>query len=551
MHTKKLKIIPLGGLGEFGMNCLALRWEDDIIVIDAGLMFPESELLGVDIVVPDISYLIENKQHVRAIILTHGHEDHIGGLPWILNELKVPVYATEFTLAYVEGKLEEHQMLDETELIEIAPREKFTVGPFTIEPIRVTHSLVDCVALAIDTPVGVVIHTGDFKIDLSPLDGKPFDLHTFAEYGKRGVLALLQDSTNVERPGYTPSESAVRPRLDEVFSRTAKKLFFSCFSSSIYRIRIALELARAHGRKVAVVGRSMMESTEIAQDLGYIDVPPGLIINPGQMRDYPPEQLMVLISGTQGEPMSALSRAAVDNHKNARIDAGDTVVLSSRVIPGNEKAIFRVIDHLSRREANVIYDDGAHGLIHVSGHGSQEEMRLLINLVRPKYFIPVHGDYRYLRKHAKVAMETGAVEHAIVIEDGDVLEVDRHDVRKKDKVTAGRILIDSGSSIDVVEDLVIRDRRILSEDGIVLAVVGINKRTGKVERPPEVVMRGFGGADITDEARKVVLKTLDGLSGEEKSDYGMVNEKVRVELKRLIQKSTGRRPMIMPVVLEI
>ncbi|MFP5210108.1 MAG: ribonuclease J [Acidobacteriota bacterium] len=551
MHTKKLKIIPLGGLGEFGMNCLALRWEDDIIVIDAGLMFPESELLGVDIVVPDISYLIENKQHVRAIILTHGHEDHIGGLPWILNELKVPVYATEFTLAYVEGKLEEHQMLDETELIEIAPREKFTVGPFTIEPIRVTHSLVDCVALAIDTPVGVVIHTGDFKIDLSPLDGKPFDLHTFAEYGKRGVLALLQDSTNVERPGYTPSESAVRPRLDEVFSRTAKKLFFSCFSSSIYRIRIALELARAHGRKVAVVGRSMMESTEIAQDLGYIDVPPGLIINPGQMRDYPPEQLMVLISGTQGEPMSALSRAAVDNHKNARIDAGDTVVLSSRVIPGNEKAIFRVIDHLSRREANVIYDDGAHGLIHVSGHGSQEEMRLLINLVRPKYFIPVHGDYRYLRKHAKVAMETGAVEHAIVIEDGDVLEVDKHDVRKKDKVTAGRILIDSGSSIDVVEDLVIRDRRILSEDGIVLAVVGINKRTGKVERPPEVVMRGFGGADITDEARKVVLKTLDGLSGEEKSDYGMVNEKVRVELKRLIQKSTGRRPMIMPVVLEI
>ena len=551
MHTKKLKIIPLGGLGEFGMNCLALRWEDDIIVIDAGLMFPESELLGVDIVVPDISYLIENKQHVRAIILTHGHEDHIGGLPWILNELKVPVYATEFTLAYVEGKLEEHQMLDETELIEIAPREKFTVGPFTIEPIRVTHSLVDCVALAIDTPVGVVIHTGDFKIDLSPLDGKPFDLHTFAEYGKRGALALLQDSTNVERPGYTPSESAVRPRLDEVFSRTAKKLFFSCFSSSIYRIRIALELARAHGRKVAVVGRSMMESTEIAQDLGYIDVPPGLIINPGQMRDYPPEQLMVLISGTQGEPMSALSRAAVDNHKNARIDAGDTVVLSSRVIPGNEKAIFRVIDHLSRREANVIYDDGAHGLIHVSGHGSQEEMRLLINLVRPKYFIPVHGDYRYLRKHAKVAMETGAVEHAIVIEDGDVLEVDKHDVRKKDKVTAGRILIDSGSSIDVVEDLVIRDRRILSEDGIVLAVVGINKRTGKVERPPEVVMRGFGGADITDEARKVVLKTLDGLSGEEKSDYGMVNEKVRVELKRLIQKSTGRRPMIMPVVLEI
>ena len=551
MQTKKLKIIPLGGLGEFGMNCLALRWEDDIIVIDAGLMFPESELLGVDVVVPDITYLIENKEHVRAIILTHGHMDHIGGLPWILSEIKVPVYATEFTLAYVEGNLEEHHLLDETELVEIVPKEKFTIGPFTIEPIHVTHSIVDAVSLAIETPVGVVIHTGDFKIDLSPLDGKLFDLHTFAEYGKRGVLALLQDSTNVERPGYTPSESAVRPRLDEIFSRTKKKLFFSCFSSSVYRIRIALELARAHGRKVAVVGRSMMESTEIAQDLGYIDIPQGLIINPGQMRDFPPEQLMVLISGTQGEPMSALSRAAVDNHKHARIDAGDTVVLSSRIIPGNEKSIFRVIDHLYRRDANVIYDNGSNGLIHVSGHGSQEEMSLLINLVRPKFFVPVHGNYGNLRRHAQVAMNTGAVEHAIVIEDGDVLELDRKDARKKDKVTTGRILIDSGSFNDVVEDLVIKDRRILSEDGVVLVVLAINKRTGKVEQAPEVVMRGFGGADITDQAREAVLKTLDGLSTEEKSDYGMVKEKVRVELKRLIQKTTGRRPMIMPVIMEI
>ena len=551
MHTKKLKIIPLGGLGEFGMNCLALRWEDDIIVIDAGLMFPESELLGVDIVVPDITYLIENKQHVRAIVLTHAHMDHIGGLPWILSEIKVPVYATEFTLAYVEGNLEENQLLDETELVEITPREKFTIGPFTIEPIRVTHSLVDAVSLAIETPVGILIHSGDFKIDLSPLDDKPFDLHSFAEYGKRGVLALLQDSTNVERRGYTPSERAVIPRLDEVFSQTKKKLFFSCFSSSIYRIRIALDLARQHGRKVAIIGRSMMESTEIAQDLGYIDIPQGLVINPGQMRDYPPEQLMVLISGTQGEPMSALSRAAVDNHKHAHIDAGDTVVLSSRIIPGNEKSIFRVIDHLYRRDANVIYDDGSNGLIHVSGHGSQEEMRLLINLVRPKFFIPVHGNYGNLHKHAQIAMETGAVEHAIVIEDGDVLELDKKDVRKKDKVTTGRVLIDSGSSTDVVEDLVLRDRRILSEDGVVLAVLAINKRTGKVEQSPEVVMRGFGGSDITEQARELVLKTLDGLTTEEKTDYGMVKEKVRVELKRMIQKTTGRRPMIMPVILEI
>src|SRR6201995_5965326 len=299
MQTNKLKIIPLGGLGEFGMNCLAIRYKDDIIVIDAGLMFPESELLGVDIVVPDITYLVENREIVRGIILTHGHEDHIGGLPWILSELNVPVYGTEFTLAYVEGKLEEHKLLDDTELIEIAPGSKFPIGPFTVEPIRVTHSLVDCVALAIDTPVGVIVHTGDFKIDLSPPDGKAFDLHKFAEYGQRGVLALLQDSTNVERPGYTPSEWSVKPRLDEIVSRNKKKLFFSFFSSSIYRIGIAVNLAHAHGRKVAIIGRSMVESSEIAQDLGYLEVPPGIIIHPGQIGDYDPEEVMILISGTQ------------------------------------------------------------------------------------------------------------------------------------------------------------------------------------------------------------------------------------------------------------
>lgn len=552
MADAKLQIIPLGGLGEFGMNCLAIRWQNDIIVIDAGLMFPESELLGVDIVVPDISYLVENKERVRAIILTHGHEDHIGGLPWILSELNVPVYGTEFTLAYVEGKLEEHKMLDDTELIEITPGAKFGLGPFTIEAIRVTHSLVDCVALAIETPVGVIVHTGDFKIDLSPPDGKAFDLHRFAEYGKRGVLALLQDSTNVDRPGYTPSEWSVKPRLDELFSRTKKKLFFSCFSSSIYRIRIAMDLAHSHGRKVAVVGRSMVESSEVAQDLGYLEVPPGLLIHPGQIGDYAPDEVMVLISGTQGEPMSALSRAAVDNHKHARIAPGDTVVLSSRVIPGNEKSIYRVIDHLYRRDAHVIYDDGASGLIHVSGHASQEEQRLMINLLKPKFFIPVHGDYRHLKKHAELAQSIGVVDLALVIENGDVLELDRANARKTGKVTAGRVCIDSGSAGDVVEDIVIRDRRHLSEDGFVLPILTINKLTGKVERQPEVFTRGFVADEgLMESARQVVAKTLEGSSAEEKADYGVIKEKIRIDLKRHIQKNTSRRPLIMPVILEI
>jgi ribonuclease J len=554
MAQDKLKLIPLGGLGEFGMNCMAIRWQDDIIVIDAGLMFPEEELLGVDIVVPDISYLTENRDKVRAILLTHGHEDHIGGLPWILSELNVPVYGTEFTLALAEGKLEEHNLLDDADLIEMIPGRRITLGPFSIMPIRVTHSLVDCVALAVHTPVGVVLHTGDFKIDLSPPDNKPFDLHAFAELGKQGVLVLLQDSTNVDRSGYTPSERAVRPKLDEIFAQAKKKLFFSCFSSSIHRIRLAMELAHEHGRKVAVIGRSMDNATEIAQDLGYLDPPQGLIINPGQIRDTPANKLLILISGTQGEPMSALSRAAVNNHKFAKIDVEDTVLLSSRVIPGNEKAIYRMIDHLERRDANVIYDDGHSGLIHVSGHGSQEELRLMINLVRPKFFIPIHGDYRHLKRHAELAGSMGIVEKAILLEDGDVLELDKDSAAKTGKVTVGRVCIDSGgASTDVVEDLVIRDRKHLSEDGIVLPIIQINKRTGRLENPPEIVMRGTAIAEesLIAEARQVVQRTLDGSSTEEKADYGVIKEKIRTDLKRYIQKSTSRRPLIMPVILEI
>ncbi len=556
MPNGKLHVVPLGGLGEFGMNCMAVRWGDDIIVIDAGLMFPEAELLGVDIVVPDISYLIQNREHVRGLVLTHGHEDHIGAIPWLLSELNVPVYGTEFTLAYVEEKLDEHGLLDNAVLNEIRPGRAFRLGPFTIEPIQVTHSLVDCVSLAIHTPLGILIHTGDFKVDPTPSDNRLFDLHAFAEYGKRGVLALFQDSTNVERPGYTPSERAVRARFEHVFSTAEGRVFISCFSSSIHRIKLALELAALNNRKVALVGRSMAESAEIAQDLGYIDAPPGLIINPGQLKDYAPKQVAVLISGTQGEPMSSLSRAAVDNHRHAKIEPGDTVMLSSRIIPGNEKAIYRVIDHLFRRNAKVLYEDGTKPPLHVSGHASQEELKLIINLVRPQYFIPIHGEYRQLKLHAALAGEMrGAVGNIFLLESGEILEFDELGARKAGTVPVGRVCIDSGSTGDVVEELIIRDRRHLSEDGFVLPILAINKLTGQVENPPEIVMRGFAGAPadngFVEQAKRVVLDTLENSTHEEMSDYGVIKEKIRLDLKRFINKNTQRRPLIMPVILEI
>jgi ribonuclease J len=554
MPSGKLQIVPLGGLGEFGMNCMALRWGDDILVIDAGLMFPEAELLGVDIVVPDISYLIENRQKVRGIVLTHGHEDHIGALPWVLSELNVPVWGTEFTLAYVEDKLDEHGLLDDADLREIRPGERVKIGPFTVHPIQVTHSLVDCVALAVHTPLGVVIHTGDFKVDPTPTDNRLFDLHAFAEYGKEGVLALLQDSTNVERKGYTPSERAVRRKFDEVFARTERRLFISCFSSSIHRIKLAVDLAFEHGRKIAFIGRSMNNSAEIAEDLGYVEIPEGLLIHPGDMKNHPPNKVCVLISGTQGEPMSALSRAAVDNHKHAKIEKGDTVVLSSRIIPGNEKAIYRMIDHLFRREAHVIYEDGSSPPIHVSGHASQEELKLIINLVKPRFFIPVHGEYRQLKLHAEMAGSMhGSVGQVILIESGDVLEFDELGARKVGRVNVGRVCIDSGSRTDVVEDLIVKDRKHISEDGIVLPIIAINKLTGVVETSPEIVTRGFnpGEDGLLDGAKEIVMQTLDVSSDEEKADYGVIKEKIRADLKRYINKQTQKRPLIMPVILEI
>ncbi len=548
--------IPLGGLGEFGMNMLALRTGDDIIVIDAGLMFPEQELLGVDIVIPDITYLKQNKRMVRAIVLTHAHEDHIGAIPYILGDLNVPIYGTQFTMALVRKKLEEHGLLDSAKLHEVSPGDTTTLGPFQIEYLRVTHSTIDCVALAVRTPVGVIIHTGDFKIDPTPVDGKPFDLHAFARYGAEGVLALFSDSTNVERPGFTPSERAVVVRLEELFRAAPERVVVSCFSSSIHRIQQVIDVARVVGRKIGIVGRSMVDNIEIAHGLGKLRIPDGSMVRPQDIRGFDRRKLVVLASGTQAEPMSALSRVSVDNHRLMSIAENDTVILSSRLIPGNEKAIFRMIDHFFRRRVLVYYEGGRSAPIHVSGHASQEEMKILLQLVRPKYFVPLHGEYRHLFRHAALAEQVGAVSGEIfLLESGHPVEFTPDgSAYRREPVAAGRVCVDSGS-LEEIEDVVIRDRRHLSEDGVVVPIVAIDKHTGLIETPPEIVTRGFlpseDGQQILAKAREVILRTIEQSTPEEKMDWGVIKEKIRVELKRYLNKQTSKRPLILPVILEV
>ncbi len=556
MPENKLRVIPLGGLGEFGMNSMALEFGEDIIVIDAGMMFPEAELLGVDIVTPDFAYLKEHRDMVRAVVLTHGHEDHIGGLPFLLSDINVPVYGTAFTLALVERRLDEHHLSDKVKLKEIEPGDRLELGPFTVEFLNVTHSIVSAVALAITTPLGVIIHTGDFKVDPTPTDNKLFDLHALAEYGKRGVLLLLSDSTNVDRPGYTPSERAVRPKLEELFMRAERRLIISCFSSSIHRLQQILDLAQEYGRKVGFLGRSMLSATEISHNLGLLDIPNGILLRPQDIQDYDPAKVVCVISGTQGEPMSSLSRVAVDNHRHLSIRNGDTVVLSARIIPGNEKPIYRVLNHLARRGAEIIYGSGDPP-IHVSGHGSAEELKLVLNLVRPKYFIPIHGEYRQLSRHAALAehLHNHNLQDTFVLDTGDTVEIDEKGARRGERVAVGRILIDSGSLDDVVGEVVIRDRKHMSEDGFVMPVLAINKSTGRLEGQPEVVSRGFlspeDASTVIAEARQVVIKTLESSNAEERMDWGVMQEKIRADLKRYLNKQTARRPLIMPVVLEI
>jgi ribonuclease J len=554
LDHKSLWAIPLGGLGEFGMNMLALRFGDDIIVIDAGMMFPEAELLGVDIVIPDTAYLKQHKHMVRAIILTHCHEDHIGSIPYILRDINVPIYGTRFTLALVRKRLEERGLLDQAKLNEVAAGDKTVLGPFEIEYIHVTHSTIDCVALAVRTPRGVIIHTGDYKMDSTPPDGQPFDLHAFARYGEEGVLALFSDSTNVERPGYTPSERAVASRLEELFRSAPRKVLVSCFASSIHRIQIVVDIAAATGKKVGFVGRSMVDNVEIAHDLGLIRIPDGMVVRAQDLRAFDPHKLVILVSGSQAEPMSSMSRIAVDNHRMVSVDENDSVILSARIIPGNDKAIFRMLDHMFRRRALVYYDNNA-GLIHVSGHASQEEQKLLLQLVKPKYFIPVHGEFRQLFRHAALAHQLGVVSKEILLlEDGQPIEFTENGAFRREPIPVGRVCVDSGS-LEEIEDIVIRDRRHLSEDGVVVPIVAMDKHNGRLSSQPEIITRGFLPSDddqgLIAGAREIVLKTIQNSNAEEKSDWTVMKEKIRVDLKRYLNKQTSKRPLILPVILEV
>jgi ribonuclease J len=535
------------------MNMMVLRLGDDIIVIDAGMMFPESELLGVDLVIPDISYLKQNRAKVRAIVLTHGHEDHIGALPYILRDLNVPVYGTRFTLALVKKRLEEAGLLDSTTLREVIPGRLVEIGPYEIEFISVTHSTLDCVALAIRTPLGVIIHTGDYKIDQTPVDGAAFDLHALAKYGREGVLALFSDSTNVERPGFTPSERAIVPRIEELCRSAPRRVILSCFASSIHRIQQVIDIAVRINRKVAFVGRSMVDNVEIAHSLDLLRIPDGMVVRPQDIRGFDPKRLVILASGSQAEPMSSLSRIAVDNHRHVSVDENDTVILSARIIPGNEKSIFRMLDHMFRRRALVYYENSG-GLIHVSGHASQEEQKLILQLVKPKYFVPVHGEYRHLFRHAALAHQLGAVsEEIFLLENGQAVEFTEERAYRRDPVTAGRVLVDSGS-LEEIEEVVIRDRKHLSEDGVVVPIIAIDKHTGKLESQPEIVTRGVmseNGQELLVGAREVLMKTVAESNAEENSDWGVIKEKIRVDLKRYINKQTSKRPLILPVILEV
>ncbi len=548
-----LEVVPLGGLGEFGMNMLSLNWGETTIVVDAGVMFPDPELLGVDRIIPDLTYL-EEKGGASALVLTHGHEDHIGGVPHVAPFVHGPIYGTPLTLALVEPKLREHGLGD-AQLVPVRPRDRITIGPFTIEFIRVTHSMPDCVALAIHTPLGVIVHTGDFKIDQTPLDGEHFDIHRFAQLGTEGVLALFADSTNIDRRGFTGSETEVTEAFEEIFTSAGGRLIVAAFASSIYRMQIVVDLAAQFGRKVAFVGRGMIENSQIAQRLGYLHIPAGVQIRDADVMSYPAQDVLCLSTGSQGEPMSALSRIAIDDHRFVKIGRDDTVVLSARSIPGNEKAIGRVVNHVARRGADVIHEGIKH--VHVSGHGSEEELKLMLSLVRPRYFVPIHGEYRQLSQHARVAGRVFAGRdprpEILLAENGDIIQFDAAGARLAGKAPVGRVLID-GTRTGEVGDEVLRDRRHLAEDGLVVPVVAINKQTGALEGVPDIITRGFvmdDSPELLADGARLLIEVVEQASVEERTDQGLIKEKLRVELRRFLRKRSGRRPFVLPVIMEI
>jgi ribonuclease J len=548
-----LKIIPLGGLGEIGLNMAVFEYGEDIIVVDCGLMFPEPYMLGIDIVVPDISYLKERTGQVRGIFLTHGHEDHIGALPFVLPELPVPVFGTALTLGFVREKLKEYDLERSTELVTVRPREKVDAGVFQVEFIRVSHSIVDGCGLAIRSPQGVVIHTGDFKLDQTPVDGELTDLVTFCRYGEEGVLALMADSTNVEREGYTLSEKLVGDAFDEIFPRCPGRIIVAAFSSNIHRVQQVVEAAARCGRKVLLNGRSMIANVRIARELGYLSIPDDILIDLRELPRLPKEEVCMITTGSQGEPMSALTRIAMDDHKQIRLERGDTVILSSRFIPGNEKTISDLINHLYRRGAEVFHEKVSE--VHVSGHASQEELKLMLNLVKPRFFIPVHGEYRHLVKHSQLAQRVGIdPERCILAVNGDVVVFDGDECAIVDTVEAGRVFVD-GKGIGDVGEVVLKDRRHLSEDGMVVVIIAINQLSGEIIYGPDIVSRGFVFEDESqeylDEAKKVVLDTLANVNVEVRGDWGEVKQEVRRVLRRFFNKTIERRPVILPIILEM
>jgi ribonuclease J len=548
-----LEVVPLGGLREFGMNMMLISWGDTSILVDAGVMFPDPELPGVDLIIPDLSAIATGGRRVSALVLTHGHEDHIGAVPYVWPLIDGPVYGTPLTLALVEPKLEEHGIDPGDRLRRVGPRERVTEGPFTVEFLRVTHSMPDCVALAIETPAGTIVHTGDFKIDQTPIDGERFDLHRFGELGQRGVLALFADSTNIDRRGFTGAETDVADAFEEIFTATRGKIVVAMFSSSIFRMQIVVDLAHQFGRKVAFAGRGVVETSEIAQRLGLLRVPAGMLLRDADVKGYPAEDVLCITTGSQGEPLAALSRIAIDDHRHVRLGPDDVVVFSARAIPGHERAIGRVMNHIAMRGAEVVHEGLKH--VHVSGHGSEEELKLMLSLVRPRHFVPIHGEYRQLALHARVARRVTGGDAAILLaQNGDVIRFEGGQGRIADRVPAGRVLID-GTRTGEVADEVLRDRRHLSGDGLVVPVLAINRQSGALEGVPDVITRGF----VVDDRSESVLADVGSLltaivetaSVEERTDVGLIRERVRVELQRVVRKRSGRRPLVLPVVMEV